>query len=381
MKKYLLLALAVLLSGTGLQAQDINYPKGQFPYENPYAFGLDLSFVLQAEQRGATFYDIDGTENSPWRIFRDHGFNWARLMICNEPSSLGQDLAYVQKGALKLKEHGYHFILDIMMSDGWSNPMTQPTPSSMAGMTHDQRVDAFYNYVSRVISALKVQGTVPEIVQVGNEISNGAFWPDGRVFYGEEKRERSHWKEFTDYIKAGARAIREVASETQIMLHVDFGGDLEMSDLFFGRMRRHKVDYDVIGFSFYPWSHGTLMDLRDNLFYTIRKYGKPVYVVETGYYSEPSDYFEKKGLKGAFPETPEGQKKWLQAVNEIVMSAPDNLGRGVFWWEPMFRGRGFFDGRTRQAKPVVEAFEPFALPAIRPDGNPRIWDFEGDERP
>ena len=107
MKKYLLLALAVLLSGTGLQAQDINYPKGQFPYENPYAFGLDLSFVLQAEQRGATFYDIDGTENSPWRIFRDHGFNWARLMICNEPSSLGQDLAYVQKGALKLKEITY----------------------------------------------------------------------------------------------------------------------------------------------------------------------------------------------------------------------------------------------------------------------------------
>ena len=38
------------------------------------------------------------------------------------------------------------------------------------------------------------------------------------------------------------------------------------------------------------------------------------------------------------------------------MAAPDNLGRGVFWWEPMFRGRGFFDDETHKAKPIVEAF-------------------------
>ena len=372
---------AALLLGGSLFAQSVSYSQGQLPYANPYAFGQDLSFVLQAERRGTVYYDIDGAQKSPWQIFRDHGFNWARLMICNEPSRLGQGLAYVQEGALKLKEHGYHFALDFMMSDGWSNPMTQPTPSSMANLTHEQRVKAFYDYVLRVMTTLKDQGTTPEIVQVGNEISNGAFWPTGRVFYGEEKRARSHWKEFTDYLKAGSRAVREVDPNVQVMLHLDFGGDLEMSDIFFGKMIEYGVDYDVIGFSFYPWSHGTLMDLRDNLYYTIRKYRKPVYVIETGYYSEPSDYFEQKGVKGPYPETPEGQKHWLQSVHEIVMAAPDNLGRGVFWWDPMFRGRGFFDDKTRVAKPIVEAFEPWALSTVRPDGNPRIWDFEGDERP
>ena len=280
------LLLAALCACTSHVSQTVSYPEGQLPYENPYAFGHDLSFVLQAERRGAVYYDIDGTEKSPWQIFRDHGFNWGRLMICNEPSRLGQDLAYVQAGALKLKEYGYHFALDFMMADGWSNPMTQPTPSSMEDMTHEQRVKAFHDYVHHVITTLKEQGTTPEIVQVGNEISNGAFWPTGRVFYGEEKRDRSHWKEFTDYLKAGSSAIREVDPAVQIMLHLDFGGDLEMSDIFFGKMKQYKVDYDVIGFSFYPWSHGTLMDLRDNLYYTIRKYRKPVYVIETGYYSE-----------------------------------------------------------------------------------------------
>ena len=166
-----------------------------------------------------------------------------------------------------------------------------------------------------------------------------------------------------------------------VMLHVDFGGDLEMSEIFFDKMKQYKVGYDCIGFSFYPWSHGTLMDLRDNLYYVIEKYRKPVYVIETGFYSVPSQYFERKGIRAAFPETPEGQKQWFQAVNEIVMAAPYNLGRGVFWWEPMQRGRGCFDDQTRKAKPILEAFEKYAFPLDRTDGNPRIWDFEEGERP
>lgn len=371
----------LLLSCTALSAQDVTFPQGQLPYDNPYAFGQDLSFVLNNERRGGVWYDTDGTQKSPWQIFRDHGYNWGRLMICNEPSRLGQTLDYVVEGAQKLKEHGIHFALDFMMSDGWSNPMTQPTPSSLRDMTHPQRVDAFYAYVHHVIATLRAAGVQPEIVQVGNEISNGAFWPEGRVYYGEEKRAQSHWKEFTDYLKAGIQAIRDVDPAIRVMLHLDFGGDLEMSEVFFDKMQEYQVAYDCIGFSFYPWSHGTLMDLRDNLYYVIEKYRKPVYVIETGFYSVPSQYFERKGLRAPFPETPEGQKRWFQAVNEIVMAAPHNLGRGVFWWEPMQRGRGCFDDQTHVAKPILEAFEQYAYPLVRTDGNPRIWDFEEGERP
>ena len=380
MKRIFLLATALLLTGS-LFAQKVDFPQGQLPYENPFAFGNDLSFVLQNEQRGAVFYDTDGTQKSVWQIFREHGYNWGRLMICNEPSRLGQTLDYVVEGAKKLKENNIHFALDFMMSDGWSNPMTQPMPSSLRDMTHKQRVDAFYAYVHNVIKTLRDAGVQPEIVQVGNEISNGAFWPDGRVYYGPEKRAQSHWKEFTDYIKAGIKAIRDVDPRIGVMLHVDFGGDLEMSEIFFDKMKQYKVGYDCIGFSFYPWSHGTLMDLRDNLYYVIEKYRKPVYVIETGFYSVPSQYFERKGIRAPYPETPEGQKQWFQAVSEIVMAAPYNLGRGVFWWEPMQRGRGSFDDQSHVAKPIVEAFEKYAYPLERTDGNPRIWDFEPGERP
>lgn len=381
MKRLLFFASLLMAFSCCQTPKELNYPQGQLPFDNPYAFGLDLSFVLNAERRGTVYYDVDGTEMSPWEIFRSHGYNWGRLMICNEPSTLGQDLAYVLEGAKKLKEHNYHFALDFMMADGWANPMTQPTPQSLRDMTHEQRVIAWGEYVTHVIQTLKDAGVAPELVQVGNEISNGAFWPDGRVYYGEEKKDQSNWEQLTDYLKAGSDAIKAIDENIEVMLHVDFGGDMPMSEIFFQKMADYDVVYDAIGVSFYPWSHGNLMDLRDNLYYTIKKWQKPIYVIETGYYSVPSQYFERNGVKAPFPETPEGQKEWFQAVNEIVMNAPDNLGRGVFWWEPMFWGRGFFDDRTKVAKPIVEAFHKYAYPMERGDGNPRIWDFEEGERP
>lgn len=353
---------------------------GQLPYQNDYCFGLDLSFVKGAEARGSVYYDSDGIAKSPWEIFRSHGYNWGRLMICNEPSSLGQGIDYVVEGARELQRNGYHFALDYMISDGWSNPMTQPIPKSWQELSPKQLEKAMYDFVFDTMDRLRKEGLLPEIVQIGNEISNGTLWPSGRVFYGDKKRDKSNWLQFTSYIKAGIQAVRDVDKEgkVRIMIHVDFGGDIGFSDTFFTKMEEYGVEYDIAGFSFYPWSHGTLMDLRDNLAFVTKRFGKPVIVVETGFYSVPSRYFERNGNIAAFPETPEGQKQWFQAVNDIVMAVPDNMGLGVFWWEPMFRGRGFFDDETHVVKPVVDAFRRYTMPPVRTDGNPRVWDF--DER-
>jgi len=47
----------------------------------------------------------------------------------------------------------------------------------------------------------------------------------------------------------------------------------------------------------------------------------------------------------------EGQEKFLEDVNRVVLDAPDHLGKGVFWWEPAISSarsgglpsRSFFD--------------------------------------
>lgn len=348
-----------------LQAQNL-------PFNNDYCFGLDVSFVKQREDNGEKYMDSDSIVKPCLQIFREHGYNWGRIMICNEPTSsrLPQDLKYVISAAQDLKRSGYRFLLDYMFSNGWANPMVQPTPSQWKGLSHRERVNAVYKYLSETMTALKNAGVLPDMVQVGNEIGNGFLWPDGRIRY--DSLNLSKWKNFTEYLAAAIKAVREVADnehKVRIMLHVDHGGDIPMTNTFFNKMREYKIDYDVIGFSFYPWSHGTLMDLRDNLNFAAKEYGKEIIVVETGYYWRSSNYFRKNATP--FPETPEGQKEWLKSVNEIVLGIPGGLGRGVFWWEPMSRGRGYFDD-GRKILPVAGALEKYSLPLKRLDGQTRI---------
>src|SRR5882724_11499664 len=60
-----------------------------------FAFGADLSFLKQAEDRGKVFKD--GTNALPGlQIFKNHGYNWIRLRVFVEPVSnnLPNDLKY-----------------------------------------------------------------------------------------------------------------------------------------------------------------------------------------------------------------------------------------------------------------------------------------------
>jgi arabinogalactan endo-1,4-beta-galactosidase len=339
------------------------------PYQNDYAFGLDLSFLKQREDRGTQLKD-DGQVKPGLQLFRDHGYNWARVHICNEPvARLPQNREYVAAAGADIRKHGLKFALDFMFSNGWANPMTQPTPSVWRDMMHEQRVAAVYEFTRDTITALADANAMPDMVQIGNEIGNGFLWPDGRLF--PEQDRPSNWSNVADYLRAGIKGVREAAGDAKIkiMLHVDHGGDIALTRGFFDKMREYNIDYDVIGLSFYPWSHGTLLDLRDNLRFAATEYSKEIIVVETGYYWQPSRYFRE--TPPPFPETPEGQRQWLEAVNEIVMTTPNGLGRGVFWWEPMQRGRGYFDN-DGNALPIIHAFEKYTRPAARTDGQTRI---------
>ncbi len=340
------------------------------PYENDYAFGLDVSFLRQREEQGLQCRD-DGVVKPGLKLFKDHGYNWACVHICNEPvRRLPQNLDYVKAAGTEIKQNDLKFLLDFMFSNGWANPTTQPTPSAWRDLTHEQRVAAVREFTRDTIAALADANALPDMVQIGNEIGNGFLWPDGRLY--PERDEPSNFSNLADYLRASIKGVKEAAGagkSPKIMIHVDHGGDIPLTRNFFDKMRQYEVDYDVIGFSFYPWSHGTLLDLRDNLRFTALEYGKEIILVETGYYFEPSRYFRQE--PGPFPETPEGQRQWLEAVNEIVMATPNGLGRGIFWWEPTMRSRGYFD-RDGNVQPIIHAFEKYTRPARRLDGQTRI---------
>ena len=66
-----------------------------FSRASEFAFGADLSFLKQAEDRGTVFKD--GTNALPGlQIFSNHGYNWIRLRLFVEPvgGNLPNDLPY-----------------------------------------------------------------------------------------------------------------------------------------------------------------------------------------------------------------------------------------------------------------------------------------------
>ena len=145
------------------------------PYENDYAFGVDASFVKQHVDQGTQFKDANEVK-SPLRIFRDHGYNWARIHLCNEPVRLPQTMEYVTASGRDIKELGMKFLLDLMLSNGWANPMTPPgNPGAWVDMTHDQRTTAVHDFCRDTIAVLRDANSWPDMVQVGNEIGNGFF--------------------------------------------------------------------------------------------------------------------------------------------------------------------------------------------------------------
>ena len=339
------------------------------PYHNDYAFGVDASFVKMHMDQGREYRDANEVKH-PLAIFRRHGYNWGRVHLCNGPvQRLPQTLEYVIASGQAIKQHGMKFHLDLMFSNSWANPTLQPTPSLWVDMSHTERVTAVYEFCRDSVASLRDANAMPDMVQVGNEIGNGFLWPEGRLYPLTEKT--SQWVHVTDYLKAGIKGIKDAAQgrPVKIMLHVDHGGDIPLTRLFFDTMKEHAVEYDVIGLSFYPWSHGTLLDLKDNLCFTAQRYGKEIILVETGYYFQSSRYF--RTTPPPFPETPEGQRQWLEAVNEIVMGTPNGLGRGIFWWEPMMQGRGYFDTQGH-AQPILQALHKYAYPLKRADGQNRL---------
>jgi arabinogalactan endo-1,4-beta-galactosidase len=318
-----------------------------------YAIGADLSFLKQAEDRGAVFKDNNQAKPG-LQIFKDHGYNWIRLRLFNAPTDLPNNLEYTIALAQSAKKLGFKFLLDYHYSDTWADPGKQFLPKAWEKLSHPELAEAVFNYTRDTIAAFREAGVLPDMVQIGNEIPGGMLWPDGRL--------PANWNNFADLMKsgiAGVEAGKGNQPRPRIMIHIDKGGDKVATKNFFDRINSYKIQFDVIGQSYYPWWHGSLNDLRENLIATEREYQKDIIVVEAAYNWKSAEY---KNKLAPFPETPQGQKEFLEEVNRVVQSTPNGRGMGVFWWEPAVTGglasRGFFDDNFN-ALPVLTVFDRF----------------------
>ncbi len=285
------------------------------PRESGKVIGADISFLPELEANGIRFSD-KGVEKDAIEILKDHGFNYVRLRIFNNPAldsgySPGKgfcDLANTLKMAKRVKDAGLGLLLDFHYSDYWADPGKQYKPAAWKGQDFNGIKKSLYDFTRQTMLALQEQGTLPDMVQVGNEINHGMVWPEGNIQNPDN---------LAQLIQAGTAAVKSVAPKTVMLIHVALGGQNEETVFFIDEMQKRQVPFDIIGLSYYPKWHGTADDLRDNMLDLIRRYNKDLVVVE---------YSAKKEL-----------------VNKITFDLPDGKGKGTFIWEPLSTWDRIFD--------------------------------------
>lgn len=304
--------------------------------------GVDLSYLQELEANGAVFYD-NGNRADAITIFKNHGVNIVRLRLWYHPQNGYDDLSHTLKMAKRVKAAGLDLLLDIHYSGTWADPSHQTPPAAWTNLSYSVLKDSVYQYTYHVIKALKAQSTLPAIVQIGNEITDGMLWNTGRV--GGSYDTQTQWTQFAGLLNSGINGAKDAAkpNSIKIMIHIDRGGDFNGAKWFFDNLNTQAVNYDIIGLSYYPWWHGSLSDMSNNLTQLAARYGKPILIAETAYpwtlnWDDNVNNIvgSSSQLLSGYPATVSGQQSYLNKVFSIVRNVPNHLGIGVIYWEPDF---------------------------------------------
>ena len=332
--------------------------------------GADISSLLEVEAAGGRFYDdpcrgghrppADGNpsvgaeleESRTYAhigppedllcILRRHGVNLIRLRLWNDPyDEAGKpygagtnDLARTMELARRAKAAGLPWLLDFHYSDFWADPGKHFNP--------EQLEQAIYAFTRETLETLRKADLLPAMVAPGNELSNGLLWPLGKT---------PNWENIARFVSAGLRAVKDTDPGLRTMIHLDNGGNNALYRYWFDSyLAAGGADFDCIGLSYYPFWHGSMEALGDNMRDLADRYGKPTIVVETSTaftLTECNDYEgisleEKRGLAAnertaaavPYPMSPEGQAAFLRDLWAVIRKVPKDLGRGFVWWEP-----------------------------------------------
>lgn len=313
--------------------------------------GMDLSTIKEVEGLGGRFYD-HGEEKDVFEILKSYGMNAVRLRLWNDPygpdgtpyGAGTNDLPTTLELAKRAKAQGMEVLLCMHYSDFWADPGKQRVPKAWRGMDAEQLTEEVYSFTRDTLLAMRRAGAFPDLIQVGNELTNGMLWPQGKLL------ECGNYDNLAKFVSAGIRAVRSLDQEIPIMIHLDNGGNAPMYRDWFDHYLERGEDFQIIGLSYYPFWHGSLEELKNNMNDLAVRYGKELVIAEVSMGFTMADYGvyeklaqeERKGYatkselveKLEFPMTKKGQADFMKALFAVIDQVPENKCSGFFYWEP-----------------------------------------------
>lgn len=307
--------------------------------------GVDASALDMLEDLGAQYYS-NGVQGDALQILKNNGANYVRLKLWVDPYDNGNaygggnnDFDTTLLLAKRANNLGMEILIDFHLSDFWADPANQIKPKAWSNLSFTQLETTLYNYMKNTLNAFAAEGIIPDMVQVGNEISTGILHDDGKVGDGN-----NDFSDLGDLLESAILGVRDsAATNTKIVLHLDQGGENSLYTWWFGSLLDCKpnLDFDVIGLSYYPMWHGTMEGLQYNLNYLSETYDKEVCIVETAYAWTTADgdgvgnvFISGDENIGGYPATVSGQFDFMNDLESIILNVPNEKGLGYFYWEP-----------------------------------------------
>lgn len=320
---------------------------------------MDISYWSEQLDRGASYIDTDGTTKDLLALFKAHGINYIRLRTFVDPwaqygyasnaSCTGKSQPYNDKDdivrmAQRVKAAGMGLLLDFHYSDTWADPSKQVIPASWRDATSiEQLANEVSTYTNDVLQALKAADALPDMVQVGNEITPGMLlhtptnttdcWGNNSILSSGPtgRASDSNWPNLARLLKAGINAVNEVDPGIETVLHIENTEDAGGVEWWVNSALNNGVNFDVLALSAYAEFQGPVSNWRS----LMNRYAN-----------------NWPNLKIAIAEyNPEAR-----LLNNIMLELPDSQGIGTFFWEPTeagFWGNAIFQqqGNTYRALP------------------------------
>ena len=311
-----------------------------------FIMGMDASCVPALELSGVKYYGHNGESKDVYEILSENGINYIRVRIWNDPfDSEGRgygggncDIENAVNIGKRATRYGMKLLVNFHYSDFWADPQKQMVPKAWANMNIDEKSDALYSYTKDCLKKLVDEGVDIGMVQIGNETNGGLC--------GEWSSKAGDWKNITQLVSAGSKAVREVCPNALVAIHFTNPEKITNYASYSKNLDYYGVDYDVFASSYYPFWHGTLDNLANLLTDVAETYNKKVMVAETSYAYTPenSDFFgntvgEGNGIAKNYPYTIHGQANLVRDVIDTVVNKTKN-GIGVFYWEGTWIGVG-----------------------------------------
>jgi arabinogalactan endo-1,4-beta-galactosidase len=309
------------------------------PFTGNFILGADLSSVQEAVDGGAVYIDTDGEQKDLLALLQNHGFNYVRLRTfvnplapygyasasgCRAKAEAYDDRDHTVEVARTVKAAGMGFLLDFHYSDTWADPGKQVIPEAWRGaQSVAELATQVRAYTVDVLTALAAARALPDMVQVGNEITPGMLIdvPTANTdCYGSNSQlnprvngSQANWDNLATLLSAGIAGVRQVSPSIRVMLHIENTGNPGGVIAWVQNAQQRGVAFDVLGLSAYEKYQGPADAWQGTLTRLANTFPALSFAI--------AEYNPDRRL-----------------LNDIMRSLPDGRGLGTFFWEPTQSG-------------------------------------------